>query len=319
MPLGELVLRMRPEAPAAVQAAARGLRHRDFLTVCVVLDRADVFPDNWIYVHEPGVRVARIQNFKNWSPDMVPDPRRTSLGLEYFCNRGDALWSESDEALAERAGRELEEIGLAHAREVVAARVVRVDHSYPLYDESYRAHLGVLREWLAGFANLQTVGRNGLHRYNNQDHSMLTALLAVRNALDGEAHDLWSVNADEAYHEEDAEVAERTLELVLARVDPLAAGVAGGAVTGLAAGLATLVLRGAPDHVRAHVELLAQFLPAYQVSTAGALAGAAWCAALAGVCLATVAALRNAVLYLYVAFVRRRLRRAWLRELLEFI
>jgi protoporphyrinogen oxidase len=319
MPLGELVLGMRPPAPPEVQAAASRLRHRDFLTVCVIVDQPDLFPDNWIYVHEPGVRVARIQNFKNWSPDMVPDARRTSLGLEYFCNQGDELWNESDASLVARAGRELEAIGLCAGRDVVDARVVRVPHSYPLYDEGYRAHLEVLRGWLGGLPNLQTMGRNGLHRYNNQDHSMLTALLAVRNALHGEGHDLWSVNADEAYHEEDAEAAERSLAVVLAKVDAPAAGVACASVASLALVLATLVAQASSPEVRHHAAMLGQFLPGYGLSPSGVARGALGAAVAGFTAGAALAALRNALLYLYTSFVRRRLRRAWLRELLEFI
>ena len=200
MPLPELVLALDPPAPAEIQADARGLRHRDFITVALVLRRADVFPDNWLYIHTPDVSVARIQNYKNWSRAMVPDPDTTCLGLEYFCWEGDPLWSLPDAALVDLARRELDVLGIARASEVADGTVVRQRKAYPVYDAQYRGHLDRLRDYLLRFENLQMVGRNGLHKYNNQDHAMLTALLAVRNLL-GERHDVWAVNTEEEYHE----------------------------------------------------------------------------------------------------------------------
>jgi protoporphyrinogen oxidase len=200
LPLGAAVQLAEPAAPEDVLNGARGLRHRDFLTVALVLHGPDPFPDNWLYIHEPGVRVARIQNYRSWSPSMVPDPTRSCVGLEYFCFAGDDLWSAPDEALVERAGLELERIGLAERESVERGYVVRVPQAYPIYDAEYGARVGRLREWLTTISNLQQVGRNGLHRYNNSDHSMLTAIRAVEN-LEGASHDLWSVNADSWYHE----------------------------------------------------------------------------------------------------------------------
>jgi len=211
MPVRHLVGRMTPAPPRAVRDAGDRLKYRDFLTVALVVDQAGVFPDTWIYVHDPSVRVARVQNFKNWSPDMVPDPRFTCLGLEYFCSRGDDLWAMDDAALVALATREIAGLGLVAADRIVDGTVLRVHKAYPVYDEGYREALDLVREWLQKFANLQLVGRNGMHKYNNQDHSMLTARLAVRN-LFGERHDLWAVNADEAYHEEtDARVRSQPL------------------------------------------------------------------------------------------------------------
>jgi protoporphyrinogen oxidase len=201
MPVRQLVRSMTPAAPGAVCDAGGRLKYRDFLTVALIVDQAAVFPDNWIYVHDPSVRVGRIQNFKNWSPEMVPDPRLTCLGLEYFCSRGDDLWTMDDSALVALATREIAAIGLVASHRVVDATVMRVDKAYPVYDDGYRDALTDVRHWLERFSNLQLVGRNGMHKYNNQDHSMLTARLAVRN-LFGERHDLWAVNADEEYHEE---------------------------------------------------------------------------------------------------------------------
>ncbi|HEV2784813.1 MAG TPA: NAD(P)/FAD-dependent oxidoreductase [Solirubrobacteraceae bacterium] len=202
LPLRDVVALSDPPPPAAVRRAAAGLRYRDFLTVALVVRGEDLFPDNWIYVHDPGVRVGRIQNFRAWSPAMVPDPDRTCVGLEYFCFEGDELWDASEADLVARATRELDAIGLAPAERIEAGYVVRVPKAYPIYDADYDARVATIRAWLEGIANLQQIGRNGLHRYNNSDHSMLTALRAVENACSGSAHDLWAVNADEEYHEE---------------------------------------------------------------------------------------------------------------------
>ena len=201
MPISELIQKLEPAAPAEALAAARGLTYRDFITVVLIVDRADLFPDNWIYIHSPGVKLGRIQNFKNWSAEMVPDARKTSLGLEYFCTQGDELWRMSDAELVELGKREMEQIGLVRAAEVSDATVVRQLKAYPVYNGTYAGFLETIKRYLASFENLQTVGRNGLHKYNNQDHSMLTAMLCVRNVL-GERHDVWDVNTERSYHEE---------------------------------------------------------------------------------------------------------------------
>ena len=202
MPVTELIRGLDPPPPAPVLQAARRLTYRDFLTVCLIVGKPDLFPDNWIYIHDPGARVGRIQNFKNWSPDMVPDPSQTSLGLEYFCSQGDDLWNMPDQELIELGKRDLKRIGLAQPADVVQGCVFRVPKAYPVYDSGYRGHLLTVRTFVDSLENLQTIGRNGLHRYNNQDHAMLTGILAVRNLLSGEQHDLWSVNTDQEYHEE---------------------------------------------------------------------------------------------------------------------
>ncbi|MGF1529279.1 MAG: NAD(P)/FAD-dependent oxidoreductase [Candidatus Competibacterales bacterium] len=202
MPLTELIAKLDPPAPLAVQQAAKALSYRSFLTVCLIVDQAETFPDNWVYVHEPGVEVARIQNFKNWSPAMVADPELTSLGLEYFCNEDDATWTRSDGDLIGQASRELEAIGLVAADKVLDGCVFRVPKAYPVYDSTYAESLETLKNYCNSFENLVTVGRNGLHRYNNQDHSMITGLFAVRNLLFGEDNDIWSVNTSQVYLEE---------------------------------------------------------------------------------------------------------------------
>ena len=194
----------RPDAPDSVRHAAQGLRYRDFLTVALVLDGEDLFPDNWIYIHDPEVRVGRIQNYRSWSPWMVPDPTKACVGLEYFCFAGDELWSMRDAELVALATRELAQLGLGDPAKVERGYAVRVPKAYPMYDPDYAERVAVIRTWLEGVENLQQVGRNGLHRYNNSDHSMLTAMRAVENVLSGTHHDLWAVNADSAYHEEGA-------------------------------------------------------------------------------------------------------------------
>jgi protoporphyrinogen oxidase len=201
MPVRELVNRLTPPVAERARAAASRLKYRDFLTVALVVDSPRLFPDNWIYVHDPAVRVGRIQNFKNWSPEMVPDDAVTCLGLEYFCTAGDDLWAMADDELIALGSREMDSIGVLKGARIVDATVLRVHKAYPVYDDGYAAALDEVRSVTDGLSNLQLVGRNGMHKYNNQDHSMLTAQLAVRNLL-GEHHDLWAVNADEEYHEE---------------------------------------------------------------------------------------------------------------------
>ena len=202
MPLNELILRIEPAPPDEVIAAANGLRYRDFLTVVLILDIKDVFDDNWVYIHSPDVKVGRIQNFKNWSSEMVPDDSTTSLGLEYFCNEGDGLWNMSDADLLELGTIEIERIGLASETNVLDGVVVRQQKAYPVYDAVYGPLLATVQDWVAGLSNFHTIGRNGLHKYNNQDHSMLTAIMAVKNAVAGQTNDVWSVNTDRSYHEE---------------------------------------------------------------------------------------------------------------------
>jgi len=203
MPIGELVLAMDPPAPTPVVDAAKGLRHRDFLTVALVVPADVGFPDNWIYIHEAGVRVGRIQNFGQWSPEMVA-PGTTCLGLEYFVSIGDDLWEMADDDLVVLATDELASLGLVDREVIGQGYVVRMPKAYPVYDAFYEAHVDVLRKWLDAHAsNVAPVGRNGMHKYNNQDHSMLTAVYAVENLIDGTDHDVWAVNVDEDYHEED--------------------------------------------------------------------------------------------------------------------
>ncbi|WP_346289924.1 NAD(P)/FAD-dependent oxidoreductase [Sphaerothrix gracilis] len=202
MPVSALLKRLDPPPPPEVLAAANGLKYRDFMIVSLVIDQPKLFPDNWIYIHSPAFKVGRIQNFKNWSPAMVPDADKTCLGMEYFCSEGDDLWEMADEGLIKLASQEVVNLGLVDGIDRIKDGVViRQYKAYPVYDGEYRQHLKVLQDYLSTFENLQTVGRNGMHRYNNQDHSMLTGILAARNIL-GENHDLWEVNTERSYHED---------------------------------------------------------------------------------------------------------------------
>jgi protoporphyrinogen oxidase len=202
MPFSALLGAMEPDAPESVTSAASGLAYRDFLTVALVVPEEAGFPDNWIYVHSPDVKVGRIQNFGSWSPYLVKEGR-TCLGLEYFVFEGDELWSSPDEELVELGTRELAALNLVDPSKVETGYVVRMPKAYPFYDEHYKANVDRMREWIEDCTpNVFPVGRNGMHKYNNQDHSMYTALLSVENIAAGMSHDVWEVNVEEEYHEE---------------------------------------------------------------------------------------------------------------------
>jgi protoporphyrinogen oxidase len=217
IPLSELVLRLDPPAPDHVLDAARKLRYRDFCLVALMIDDPAPFPDNWIYLHDPDTRAGRVQNFGAWSEEMV-QPGTTCLGVEYFCFEGDEIWEMPDEQAVELAADEMARIGLIKRSSVLDGVKVRVPKAYPMYDSTYEEALDVVRSYLGGFENLKTFGRNGLHRYNNQDHSMWTAILASLNQLDGTSYDVWSVNTEAEYLEE-GEAVDALLSLDL---DPFA-------------------------------------------------------------------------------------------------
>ena len=208
MPLTALVRAIDPPPPPAVLAAADALTYRDFLTVALVVPADKVaWDDNWIYVHEPEVKTMRIQNFGSWSPYLVKDGRNV-LGLEYTLLDTEPDWTADDAILIERGKQELEELGLMRADDVEAGYVVRMPKAYPMYDATYKANVATLRAWLEEHApNVYPVGRNGMHKYNNQDHSMYTAMLSVENIF-GAHHDVWSVNVEADYHEERQESAD---------------------------------------------------------------------------------------------------------------
>jgi protoporphyrinogen oxidase len=213
MPLRESVLALQPPLSEEVQEAARRLQYRDFLTVALIIKRTDLFPDNWIYVHDPSVKLGRIQNFNNWSSAMVPDASTTCLGLEYFCFEGDNLWSMPDADLIALGKREIAKLGLVNEDDVIDGCVVRNEKAYPVYGPGYQDDLAIIRGELQELKNIQPVGRNGMHKYNNQDHSMMTAVLAAKN-IEGEHFDLWKVNSDAEYHEAGSTGEDKTGRLV---------------------------------------------------------------------------------------------------------
>ena len=218
MPIRELVAQIEPPLPPSVRQAAQSLRYRDFLTVGLILRERNRFSDNWIYIHDPGVQMGRVQNYKSWSPEMVPDPNSACYGLEYFCFEGDGLWNTPDQDLISLASRELQQVGLADAGDVLEGCVIRQPKAYPVYDDDYKQCVETVRQGIdAHCPNLHLVGRNGMHKYNNQDHAMMTALLAARNVVAGRAkYDVWAVNQDAEYHESGKAGADPTPELKLA-------------------------------------------------------------------------------------------------------
>ncbi len=341
MPLRELVQALDPLPSDDVLKAAQALRYRDYLTVVLVIDRESVFPDNWLYVHSPEVKLGRIQNYKNWSPYMVPDPSRTSLGLEYFLWDTDEMWTWSDERLIELGIRECAQIGLIDPREVKDGTVVRMEKAYPVYDQTYQDSVATIRRYLETFSNLQTIGRNGLHRYNNQDHSMLTGVYAAGNIL-GDKRDVWSVNTEKEYHEEDKapqpnagdrlvptrvsvsvdeaieEAEDAVIEVEFAKIDPLALGIAVGVVSGFGIFMASVVLllRGGPAPGPT-LSLLGNYLFGFEVTWGGAVIGLFEGGLLGFAVGALAAGLRNWTLTGYAKFVRWRAERDDRRHLLD--
>lgn len=327
MPVSEFVKKLDP-VPADVLEAANKLNYRDFLTVCLIVNKTALFPDNWIYIHSPEVKVGRIQNFKNWSPDMVPDPSRTSLGLEYFCTEGDDLWNMTDADLIELGKRELERIGLADTCDIVDGCVFRVPKAYPIYDADYTEYLQVVRNFVDGLENFQTIGRNGLHRYNNQDHSMITGILAVRNLVFGEQNDLWSVNADEEYHEEirhdeqkkSVETLQEKITHIFPRLDPVALGLSFGITAGALIFAATLflVLRDG-GAAGPHLALLSNFLPGFNVTFQGVILGLLGLSILGFFVGSAFAYLRNLAVLVSARVIHRDIELYHLRRLFDFI
>jgi len=219
-PLRELTRGLTPPVSERAKHAADRLKYRDFLTVMLILKDRKMFDDNWIYIHDPSVQVGRIQNFRSWSPEMVPDPHKACYGLEYFCFEHDGLWDSSDANLIELAKKELLQIGLAQEGDFVDGCVVRQKKAYPVYDDDYATHVATIRDEIEEhYPNLHLVGRNGMHKYNNQDHAMMTAMLCVENILaDTRLYDLWQVNGDAEYHEAGEAVAEETQGTALRHV-----------------------------------------------------------------------------------------------------
>jgi protoporphyrinogen oxidase len=349
MPVRELINKLSPPAPKPVREAATSLNYRDFLTVILIINKKEVFQDNWIYIHDPDVRMGRIQNFKNWSPDMVPDQNKTCLGLEYFCFEGDGLWTMSDEDLIELGKAELGSLGIADKSLVESGTVVRMPKAYPVYDSTYLESLELIKQFLSTFGNLQLVGRNGMHKYNNQDHSMLTAMLAVRNIL-GSNYDLWLVNTDKEYHEDisgtetidvdelstlggtqpshprlvtmkDERLASFDLLIkAFAKMDKFAFALAVGSASGLAILVSTLwlTLTGVesrdPDFI-----LLGQYFIGYTVSIRGAVVGLGYCFLWGFIFGWLYAYLRNLSISGYLHWVKRQAESRSFKDFLDYI
>jgi len=282
MPIREAIQKFKPAVPKKVLDAANDLKYRDFLTIALIINKRDIFPDNWIYIHDSSVKVGRIQNFKNWSPHMVPDQNKTCLGLEYFCFEGDDLWNMTDDQLIELGKQELEAIGFVNRTDVEDGAVVKMPKAYPIYDSTYQESLNTIRQFLNGINNFQLVGRNGLHKYNNQDHSMLTAMKAAENIL-GANHDIWQVNEEQEYHEEiSIEPGEefallKLLSKSLARIDKLGFATALGSISGLIVFLATIfsIIKGGGIS-SFNLQLLSQYFFGYTVTVKGAFIGMAY-------------------------------------------
>lgn len=331
MPITEFIKKLEPPPPPDVLQAADKLRYRDFLTVCLIVNQAELFSDNWIYVHDPEVKVGRIQNFKNWSPHMVPVPTKSSLGLEYFCTEGDDLWNLSDAELIELGKRELDRIGLVSPADIEDGCVFRVPKAYPIYDSDYRDYLDTIKTFVGGLENYQTIGRNGLHRYNNQDHAMLTGMLSVRNLVFGEKNDIWSVNTDQEYHEQiretsrgELEGASQVLEGAMARIFPkldrVAFGVSLGATGGILLSLATLalVIQGG-DAVGPNLQLLNQYFPGYRVTVPGTFLGLVYGFLSGFIGGWGFAFLRNGATFMTMALIHRRAEWKLMQELLKYL
>ena len=322
MPIREALQKFKPEVPKEVLEAANDLKYRDFLTVALIINKPMLFPDTWVYIHDPEVKVGRIQNFKNWSPFMVPDSNKTCLGLEYFCFEGDDLWNMPDDELIELGKKELESLGLVNRNDVEDGTVVRMPKAYPVYDSTYRKSLDVVRQFLGGIDNLQLVGRNGMHKYNNQDHSMLTAMLSAENIL-GANHDLWAVNVEQEYHEEmkiepsEEAVLDKILPAVFARMDPLGLATAVGSVCGLLIFFATLwlAIQGGPASV--YLKLLNQFFFGYTVTVKGAIIGLAYGFSWGFLVGWLIAYLRNFAIAFYIYRIRRKVELLTFRDFLD--
>ena len=349
MPIRELIAKLDPAAPKDIIEASQKLNYRDFITVALIIDKEDIFKDNWIYIHDPAVNVGRIQNFKNWSPFMVPDPKKTCLGLEYFCFEDDNFWSMSDEKLIELAKEELQLLGFATKSQISDGTVVRMPKAYPVYDDEYKAALNTVKGFLANICNIQLVGRNGMHKYNNQDHSMLTSILAVRNIL-GAKYELWNVNADQDYHEEikdrelvsselsqisytqplvpsvfavprsENNVVEKAIIRVFSRLDKFAFASAVGIASFIFIFFTTLFLdfKGSPEVVNSML-LLNNYFIGYDISIKGALIGGGYSIFWGFIFGWLFAYIRNLSLGFIIYNEKRKLENQSLKDLLDYI
>jgi len=323
LPLPRLVQLLAPQPPAEVLESAARLTYRAFIIVVLIIDRQMLFPDQWLYVHSPRVQVGRIQNFKNWSRSMVPDQSKTSIGMEYFCNESDSTWKMTDKELVQMAIREMEIMGFGAASQVYDSYVVRQPNAYPVYDSTYKQNLLKIRNYLDGFANLQTIGRSGMHRYNNMDHSMQTGILAAKNCC-GEHHDLWGVNEEKSYLEEDRAmktamaVPEKVLIRAFARMDKLAFAVALGTISGLLVFGATMwIISRGGDVQNSHLRLLGQYFIGYTVTVKGGFIAFGYSFFWGFLFGWLFAYLRNLFLAIYLYRIKRKVELLSLRDFFE--
>ena len=314
MPLQAVIQRMKPPVPEAIRNAAENLKYRDFLTVALIIDKEEVFPDNWIYIHDPEVEVGRIQNFKNWSQYMVPDESKTCLGLEYFCFEGDSFWTKPDSELVDLATNEIENLGFAKKEQVLDGTVVRMPKAYPVYDSKYKESVELIKDYLKGISNLQLIGRNGQHKYNNQDHSMLTGMMAAENVT-GADNNLWEVNEDQEYHEE---IIVKALERVFGRIDKLGLATALGSVSGILLFLATLilVLKGG-EIVGPRLQLLDQYFIGYSVTLKGAFIGLIYTFIWGFIFGWLIAYIRNFFVAFYIYMIKKRAEKLMFKDFLD--
>jgi protoporphyrinogen oxidase len=323
MPISKLVKLFKPQPPEQVLSAANELSYRAFIIVVLILDTPALFPDQWLYVHSPAVKVGRIQNFKNWSSSMVPDQSKTSIGMEYFCNENDDTWNMQDNELVGMAQQEMVKLKLGENPQVVDSYVVRQSHAYPVYDSEYKNSLQVIRSYLENFSNLQTVGRSGMHRYNNMDHSMQTGTLAAKNCA-GENHDLWAVNEEKSYLEEDRgtreipAVPEKVLLGAFARMDKLAFATAVGTICGLLVLGATLwIISRGGDVLNSHLRLLAQYFIGYTVTVKGGFIAFGYSFFWGFLFAWLFAYLRNLFLAIYIYNIKRKVELLSLRDFFD--
>jgi len=307
MPLREIIQKFKPTVPDEVLKASNDLKYRDFLIVVLIVNKRDVFPDNWIYIHEHSVKLGRIQNYKNWSPYMVPDPSKTCLGLEYFCFEDDDLWTMPNRELIEVGKKELQILGFLEECNVEDATVVRMPKAYPVYDSRYRNSLNIICKFLDEIDNLQLIGRNGMHRYNNMDHSMLTAICASKN-INGANHNLWNVNEELEHYEETTEKRDDKIIInAFKRMDALGFAMAIGIVSGLSIFLVTLflVINGSVA-VDSNLQLLGKYFIGYTMSLKGAFIGMGYSFFWGFSFGWTFAYLRNLFLALFIYFTKRK-------------
>lgn len=325
LPITTLTKLLNPPPPDEVTKAAEALSYRSFLIVGLIVNKKNLFPDQWIYIHSPEVKVGRIQNFKNWSPEMVPDLATSSIGMEYFCDMNDDLWNLPDAELIELATKELIKLQMASENEIIDGTVIRQPLAYPVYDRDYAGNLAIIKNYLEGFANLQTIGRNGMHRYNNMDHSMQTGILSAQNTQ-GAQHNLWEINEEEEYLEEyrpipvSEKIIDKLLSRSFARIDKFAFATACGTLAGLLLFIATLwlAIKGG-ENMGQHIQLVRQYFAGYSVSVKGAFVAfpyAFFCGFIFGW---VTAYLRSIILALTLYSIKKKNEMVTIKDIIDYL